>query len=69
MTCNEWWLSASFQGRFLVGLGVGLASMVTPVYIGEVAPSRIRGKLITLNNVFITGGQFIACVVAGALSK
>ena len=55
-------------GRFVVGAGVGLASMAVPMYIAEVAPSYIRGKLVTINNCFITGGQFIAAIVAGIFS-
>ena len=55
-------------GRFTVGAAIGLASMTTPVYIAEVSPIEIRGKLVTINNCFITGGQFVASVVAGAFS-
>ena len=55
-------------GRFIVGVAVGLASMAIPMYIAEVAPSDARGALVTVNNVFITGGQFIACVVDALLS-
>src|SRR5699024_5049192 len=33
-------------GRFTVGIAIGLASMVVPVYIAEVAPAQIRGKLV-----------------------
>lgn len=40
-----------------------------PVFIAEAAPSNLRGKLVTTNNLFITGGQFLASVVAGALSN
>ena len=47
-------------GRVLVGLGVGMAAMVVPMYIAEAAPADMRGKLVVLNNVFITGGQFVA---------
>lgn len=43
-------------GRFIVGMGVGLAAMVVPVYLAECAPSEIRGKLVTVNVLFITGG-------------
>jgi len=46
----------------------GLASSTVPMYIAECAPSHQRGKLVTINNTFITGGQFIASVVAGAFS-
>ena len=55
-------------GRFTVGAAIGLASMSIPVYIAEVSPLEIRGKLVTINNCFITGGQFVAALVAGAFS-
>jgi MFS transporter, SP family, solute carrier family 2 (myo-inositol transporter), member 13 len=47
----------------------GLASSTVPMYIAECAPSHLRGRLVTLNNVFITGGQFIASLIAGAFSS
>ena len=43
--------------------------MTVPVYIAEAAPAHLRGRLVTLNNVFITGGQFIASVVDGIFSS
>lgn len=55
-------------GRITVGLGIGIASMTVPVYIAEVSPSHLRGQLVTINALFITGGQFIASVVDGAFS-
>ncbi|KAL2093338.1 hypothetical protein ACEWY4_010650 [Coilia grayii] len=55
-------------GRLTVGLGIGIASMTVPVYIAEVSPPHLRGQLVTLNTLFITGGQFIASVVDGAFS-
>lgn len=51
-------------GRLIVGAGVGLASMTTPMYIAEVAPSNIRGQLVMINMCCITGGQFFASVIA-----
>ena len=39
--------------------------MTVPVYIAEAAPAHLRGKLVTLNNVFITGGQFVASIIDG----
>lgn len=42
--------------------------MTVPVYIAEVSPSHQRGQLVTINSLFITGGQFIASVVDGAFS-
>ncbi|XP_029952171.1 proton myo-inositol cotransporter-like [Salarias fasciatus] len=55
-------------GRIVVGLGIGIASMTVPVYIAEVSPSHLRGQLVTINSLFITGGQFVASVVDGAFS-
>ncbi|XP_066543296.1 proton myo-inositol cotransporter isoform X2 [Amia ocellicauda] len=55
-------------GRVVVGCGLGIASMTVPVYIAEVAPSHLRGQLVTINTLFITGGQFIASVIDGAFS-
>ncbi|EON67287.1 hypothetical protein W97_06540 [Coniosporium apollinis CBS 100218] len=47
-------------GRFVVGLGVGSAAMVVPLYIAEIAPTKFRGRMIGLNNMSITGGQVIS---------
>eukprot|EP00903_Cladosiphon_okamuranus_P005490 g5473.t1 len=55
-------------GRLVVGIGIGLASLTTPVYIAEASPSHIRGKLVTLNTLFITVGQVVAGVVDGLYS-
>ncbi|GAA5798376.1 hypothetical protein HPULCUR_003778 [Helicostylum pulchrum] len=50
-------------GRLVVGFGVGIASMIIPVYISEVAPKSFRGQLATLNTLVITFGQVMAYVV------
>uniref|UniRef100_G1KHG4 Proton myo-inositol cotransporter n=1 Tax=Anolis carolinensis TaxID=28377 RepID=G1KHG4_ANOCA len=55
-------------GRLVVGIGIGIASMTVPVYIAEVAPPHLRGRLVTINTLFITGGQFFASVIDGAFS-
>ncbi|XP_078250508.1 proton myo-inositol cotransporter isoform X3 [Pogona vitticeps] len=55
-------------GRVVVGLGIGIASMTVPVYIAEVAPPHLRGRLVTINTLFITGGQFFASVIDGVFS-
>ena len=36
-------------GRFVVGIGVGVASQIVPLYLSEVAPVEIRGKLVAFN--------------------
>ena len=55
-------------GRFIVGAAIGLASMIVPMFIAEVAPARIRGSLVTTNQLFIAGGQAVAAVTAGGFS-
>ncbi|PYI10375.1 MFS myo-inositol transporter [Aspergillus sclerotiicarbonarius CBS 121057] len=49
-------------GRSIVGLAVGGASLVTPLYISELAPSHVRGRLVTILSLFITGGQVVAYI-------
>ncbi|GER91992.1 MFS transporter [Dictyobacter vulcani] len=42
--------------RAIVGLGIGAAASVVPVYISEMAPSQMRGKLVTFNQLAVTIG-------------
>lgn len=42
--------------------------MTVPVYIAEASPPHLRGQLVTVNTLFITGGQFTASLVDGAFS-
>jgi len=46
--------------RFLGGLAVGIASMLSPMYIAEIAPARIRGRLVSINQLTIVLGIQIA---------
>nr|XP_020457179.1 proton myo-inositol cotransporter-like [Monopterus albus] len=55
-------------GRLIVGVGLGIASMTVPVYIAEASPPHLRGQLVTVNTLFITGGQFTASLIDGAFS-
>jgi SP family myo-inositol transporter-like MFS transporter 13 len=50
-------------GRSIVGLAVGAASFVVPLYIAELSPAMFRGRLVTLNVVFVTLGQVVAYLV------
>ena len=50
--------------RILGGVGVGLASAICPMYIGEIAPSRIRGMLVSWNQFAIIFGQLVVYFVS-----
>lgn len=62
-------MNAMVTGRFVMGWGVGLASLVAPLYIAEMAPSRYRGRLVVVNVLAITGGQLVAYGVSAALHQ
>ncbi|KAB8257464.1 general substrate transporter [Aspergillus pseudonomiae] len=64
---NEVW--SMIAGRSIVGLAVGGASLVTPIYISELAPSNMRGRLVTILSLFITGGQVVAYIVGWLFSS
>ena len=49
--------------RVIGGVGVGLASAVCPMYIGEIAPSGIRGMLVSWNQFAIIFGQLVVYFV------
>jgi sugar porter (SP) family MFS transporter len=42
--------------RFLGGVGIGIASISTPMYIAEIAPAHLRGRLVAVNQTAIVGG-------------
>lgn len=46
--------------RFLAGIGIGIASVITPAYIAEIAPARLRGRMGSLQQLAITVGIFAA---------
>jgi sugar porter (SP) family MFS transporter len=49
--------------RFLLGLAVGTASFVAPMYIAEVSPPRVRGGLVSFNQLAVTTGILVAYLV------
>ncbi len=54
--------------RFLGGIAIGMASMLAPLYIAEVSPARIRGRLVALNQMTIVSGILLAYLVNWLLS-
>jgi sugar porter (SP) family MFS transporter len=55
--------------RVVIGIAVGSASMVVPLYIGEVAPPRIRGALVSFNQLAITLGILVSYLVDYGLAS
>ena len=49
--------------RIVGGIGVGLASATCPMYIGEIAPANIRGRLVSLNQFAIIFGMLVVYFV------
>ena len=56
-------ISTQIGCRFLIGLGVGLASCVAPLYIQELSPTKLRGRMVVLNNAMVTFGQVVAYAI------
>jgi len=55
-------------GRVLIGLGVGSALMIAPLYAAELAPMRLRGALVTMMEISINVGILLGYVVGFALA-
>ncbi len=55
--------------RIIGGIGVGLASAVSPMYIGEIAPARIRGTLVSLNQFAIIFGMLVVYFVNFGIAR
>ena len=55
--------NAFLAARFVGGIAIGIASGLSPMYIAEVAPSHIRGKLVSLNQLTIVLGILGAQIV------
>ena len=49
--------------RIIGGVGIGIVSIVSPIYISEVSPARVRGTMVSLYQLFITLGFLLAYLV------
>lgn len=55
--------------RFFGGVGIGLASGLSPMYIAEVAPASIRGRMVSLNQMMIVIGILAAQIVNWLIAR
>ncbi|CEP01631.1 Hexose transporter 1 [Plasmodiophora brassicae] len=62
-----WETTVYFAGRALAGVGVGILSMCSPLYISEAAPTEIRGRLVTVQQLMITLGICVAASINSIL--
>lgn len=46
--------------RIIAGVGVGAASMLSPLYIAEISPAAVRGKMVSINQLTIVSGILLA---------
>jgi MFS transporter, SP family, sugar:H+ symporter len=62
-------VSVLIAARFIIGLAVGSAALVVPLYLAEIAPAKIRGAITSLNQLMIVGGILAAYVVNAILAS
>ena len=56
-------LDVFVPGRIIIGIAIGSASFIVPLYISELAPRRVRGAMVSFNQLFVTAGILIAYAV------
>ena len=50
-------------GRIIVGVAFGILSCVTPLYIAEISPANVRGRLVSVNTIMVMVGILVSFVV------
>jgi major inositol transporter-like SP family MFS transporter len=53
--------------RIVLGFGVGAAAVTCPLYLAEMAPAHLRGRMVTINELMIVTGQMLAFAINAAL--
>ncbi|MEO8400644.1 MAG: sugar porter family MFS transporter [Gammaproteobacteria bacterium] len=56
-------ISLIIIGRIIVGIAIGIASYVSPLYISEISPAKYRGALVSLNQLAVTLGILLSYIV------
>ncbi len=62
-TALSWDFFSYNLARIIGGVGIGLASNLSPMYIAEISPAKIRGKLVSINQLTIVIGILAAQIV------
>jgi len=55
--------------RFIIGIAVGGVSGIVPMYLAEIAPTKVRGSIVAQDAMMIVTGQLVAYVVNGVLGN
>ncbi|CCE65095.1 hypothetical protein TPHA_0J02740 [Tetrapisispora phaffii CBS 4417] len=56
-------------GRFFIGIAIGLSAQCVPIYLSELSPTNIRGRILAINVIAITSGQLFAYIISYLLIK
>lgn len=64
---EQFWVFVAF--RILGGIGVGVASLASPMYIAEISPTRIRGRMVSVNQFAIISGMLVIYFVNYAIVR
>ncbi|GGK32437.1 sugar porter family MFS transporter [Nocardia camponoti] len=62
---NAWVMTGT---RVVLGLAVGMASLVVPMYLSEIAPPHLRGRMVATNSLMLAVGQLLAYIVSALLA-
>jgi SP family galactose:H+ symporter-like MFS transporter len=61
-------IATLITGRIVVGIGIGIASFTSPMYMSEISPAKIRGSLVSINQLAVTIGIVVAYLIDYAFS-
>jgi sugar porter (SP) family MFS transporter len=62
-------LSGFVSARVIGGLAIGMESMLAPLYLAEISPARLRGRLVSLHQLAIVGGILVAYFVSWTMTS
>ncbi|WVQ67493.1 uncharacterized protein L199_005693 [Kwoniella botswanensis] len=69
LIASSYSLAQIIVGRIILGVGVGGAAVIAPMYITELAPTAVRGRCIGINALFIPVGQVVAAGIGAGVQN